>query len=61
MFIFYEFRPFLYRERALSIEKYGTTYVHLLMTFAVVSWSSSAVSNLHTTAVKYCIIDWELP
>jgi hypothetical protein len=37
-----------------------TAYVHLLMTFAVVSWSLSAVSNLHTTAVKYCIIGWEL-
>lgn len=38
-----------------------TTFVHLLMTFAVVSWPLSAVSNLHTTAVKYCIIAWKLP
>ena len=26
MFIFYEFRPFLYRYRALSIEKYGKQF-----------------------------------
>lgn len=38
-----------------------TTFVHLLMTFAVISWSLSAVSNLHTTAVKFCILVWELP
>jgi hypothetical protein len=35
-----------------------STYVYLHMTFAVISWSLLAVSNLHTTAVKYCIIGW---